>query len=68
MTVFCHITLSRKFEQLGTTLPTPNQYRTASGAPGQAYWQQKADYKMKITLDDNAQKIYGEEKPAFLKF
>ena len=38
----------QKFEQLGTMLPTPNVYRTASGAPGHQYWQQKADYKMKI--------------------
>ena len=51
----------RKFEQLGTMLPTPNTYRTASGAPGKDYWQQKADYKMKIVLDDNNQTITGSE-------
>lgn len=51
----------RKFEQLGTTLPTPNTYRTASGAPGKEYWQQKADYKMKLVLDDNNQTITGSE-------
>ena len=51
----------QKFEQLGTMLPTPNVYRTASGAPGHEYWQQKADYKMKITLDDNNQTITGSE-------
>ena len=34
---------ANKFEQLGTILPTPNEYRTASGAPGPKYWQQKAD-------------------------
>ena len=51
----------QKFEQLGTVLPTPNTYRTASGAPGHEYWQQKADYKMKITLDDNNQSITGSE-------
>ena len=32
-----------KFEQLGTILPTPNEYRTASGAPGPKYWQQRCD-------------------------
>jgi hypothetical protein len=32
-----------KFEQLGTILPTPNEQRTASGAPGAKYWQQRAD-------------------------
>ena len=51
----------QKFEQLGTMLPTPNVYRTASGAPGHQYWQQKADYKMKIALDDNNQTITGSE-------
>ncbi len=50
-----------KFKQLGTELPTPNVYRTASGAPGPDYWQQQADYDMKIRLDDANQRIYGEE-------
>jgi len=50
-----------KFEQLGTMLPTPNSTRSASGAPGAAYWQQKADYVMEIHLDDNKQKISGKE-------
>lgn len=52
---------SNKFEQMGTMLPTPNSYRSASGAPGSAYWQQKADYKIKVTLDDENQRISGEE-------
>ena len=30
---------ANKFEQLGTILPTPNEQRTASGAPGPKYWQ-----------------------------
>jgi len=50
-----------KFRQLKQELATPNVYRTASGAPGHEYWQQKADYKMKIRLDDENQRIYGEE-------
>ncbi len=50
-----------KFKQLGQELPTPNSYRSASGAPGHEYWQQKADYVMNIELDDDKQKIYGEE-------
>ena len=41
-----------KFEQLGTILPTPNEYRTASGAPGPKYWQQRADYIIKAELDE----------------
>jgi hypothetical protein len=51
-----------KFEQLGTDLPTPNEYRTASGAPGHAYWQQKVDYQIAVTLDDKKQRITGTEK------
>ncbi|QIA08411.1 M1 family metallopeptidase [Draconibacterium halophilum] len=50
-----------KFRQLKQELSTPNVYRTASGAPGHEYWQQKADYKMAIRLDDENQRIYGEE-------
>ena len=51
----------RKFEQLGSELPTPNTYRTGSGAPGKDYWQQRADYVMDLTLDDESQKITGKE-------
>jgi hypothetical protein len=36
-------------------------YRTASGAPGHEYYQQRADYDMSITLDDDTQRIYGEQ-------
>ncbi len=51
----------RKFEQLGTEVPTPNSYRTGSGAPGKDYWQQKVDYTMKVTLNDDNQSITGSE-------
>ncbi|HMN91248.1 MAG TPA: M1 family peptidase, partial [Saprospiraceae bacterium] len=50
-----------KFRQLGTELPTPNNFRTASGAPGHEYWQQRADYNIKVELDDDKQRIVGEE-------
>ncbi|HEU4472676.1 MAG TPA: M1 family metallopeptidase [Flavisolibacter sp.] len=50
-----------KFEQLGTILPTPNEYRTASGAPGPKYWQQRCDYDIKATLDEAALKLTGSE-------
>jgi len=50
-----------KFEQLGTTLPTPNSYRTASGAPGKDYWQQQADYTISVELNDENQRISGTE-------
>ena len=51
----------KKFEQLGTQLPTPNEYRTGSGAPGPDYWQQQADYKIAVELDDENQRITGSE-------
>ena len=56
------LTAQKKFEQLGTDLPTPNSYRTASGAPGHEYYQQKADYEMDIILDDDNQRISGKIK------
>ena len=55
-------TNTNSFRQLYDVLPTPNVYRNAAGAPGYMYWQQRADYKMKIRLDDENQRIYGEEK------
>ena len=36
-----------KFRQLDELLPTPTGTRTASGAPGHAYWQQRADYRIR---------------------
>jgi hypothetical protein len=50
-----------KFKQLKEELATPNVYRTASGAPGHAYYQQKASYVINVTLDDENQKITGKE-------
>src|SRR5215213_7544095 len=50
-----------KFEQLGSILPTPNEYRTASGAPGPRYWQQRCDYDIKGTLDEKNLKFNGTE-------
>jgi hypothetical protein len=41
-----------KFRQMYNEMATPNMFRTASGAPGPAYYQQKADYKMNLELDD----------------
>ncbi len=51
-----------KFRQLDELLPTPNVYRTASGAPGHAYWQQRADYVIRASLDENKHQITGSEK------
>jgi hypothetical protein len=55
------VTSQTKFAQLDVELPTPNEYRTAGGAPGHNYYQQKADYKMTIRIDDATQKLIGEE-------
>jgi hypothetical protein len=49
------------FEQLGTILPSPNEYRTASGAPGPKYWQQRCDYDIRCNLDENNQRLSGQE-------
>jgi hypothetical protein len=49
------------FKQLEELLPTPNNYRTASGAPGHEYWQQRADYDMNIELDDENRRLFGTE-------
>ncbi|HBK89092.1 MAG TPA: aminopeptidase [Cytophagales bacterium] len=50
-----------KFEQLDQLLPTPNEYRTGSGAPGPKYWQQRADYAINAELNDDNQSITGSE-------
>jgi len=54
-------TNQNKFKQLKDELATPNSQHTASGAPGVKYTQQKVDYNMDIILDDDNQKIYGNE-------
>jgi len=54
-------TNQNKFRQLYNEFSTPNDYRTASGAPGAAYYQQRADYVMDIKIDDETQRLYGEE-------
>jgi len=53
------------FRQMYDLLPTANTYRTATGAPGHEYYQQRADYNIKVELDDENQKIYGEETITF---
>jgi hypothetical protein len=50
-----------KFSQMYAEMATPNMFRTASGAPGPAYYQQRADYKINLELDDKASKMYGSE-------
>ena len=50
-----------KFSQMYDLLATPNMFRTASGAPGPAYYQQQADYKIDIELDDKNSRLSGSE-------
>ena len=50
-----------KFRQLKDVLPTPNNRRTASGAPGYEYTQQKVDYVMNIRIDENTNRLFGDE-------
>jgi len=54
-------TNQNKFRQLYTELPTPNVYRTASGAPGHKYWQQKADYQIEVELNEDDHTLSGSE-------
>ncbi|MGB0579302.1 MAG: M1 family metallopeptidase [Limisphaerales bacterium] len=49
------------FRQLDEIWPTPNEIRRPSGAPGKAYWQQRADYSINIELDDAKQTLTGSE-------
>ncbi len=64
-----------RFYQIDQWLPTPNDQRTASGAPGPEYWQQRADYQISVTLDDDNQRIsavakidYHNESPHLLNY
>ncbi|MEY3351288.1 MAG: hypothetical protein RIQ50_1399, partial [Bacteroidota bacterium] len=41
-----------RFEQLDYLLQDPNEYRTASGAPGPKYWQQRADYDINVEINE----------------
>ncbi len=50
-----------KFEQLGTTLPTANNYRNMDGSPGPDYWQQRVDYDIECSLDEKEQRLDGKE-------
>lgn len=66
LVVFCTVNAQQKsrvdkFKQLKEEFATPNVYRTASGAPGHQYYQQKADYVIDLELDDEKQVIKGIE-------
>ncbi|WP_245574778.1 M1 family metallopeptidase [Gaetbulibacter saemankumensis] len=55
-----------KFEPLDNLIQPANTYRTASGAPGKAYWQQQANYKIKATLDEKNNILSGEETITYI--
>src|SRR5690554_1008042 len=64
-----------KFRQLDEVLPTPNVYRNAAGEPGENYWQQQADYTIKVRLDEEKRRIdaqqtilYHNNSPYSLKY
>ncbi|MCV6628032.1 MAG: aminopeptidase, partial [Cellvibrionaceae bacterium] len=64
-----------KFRQLDEVLPTPNIYRNAAGEPGQQYWQQQVDYKIKARLLEDKRRIeasqqvfYKNNSPYTLKY
>ena len=54
-------TNQNKFKQLYDEFATPNMYRTGSGAPGPAYYQQQADYKMDLEINDETAVLTGYE-------
>ena len=53
--------VENKFKQLNQQIATPNIYRTAAGYPGHGYWQNRADYVIDVTVDDEKQRINGFE-------
>ncbi len=55
-----------KFRQLEEHLPTPNVYRTGSGAPGHQYWQQKVDYDIEVRLDEKARQVHGNASISYV--
>ena len=56
----------KRFAQLETLLPTPGLTRSASGAPGPQYWQQRADYRIKVSLDEQRRRISGVETITYM--
>ena len=46
-------------------LPSPNAVRTGSGEPGPGYWQQRADYVIRATLDTAGRSVRGEERSTY---
>ena len=56
----------KRFAQLDTLLPTPGVTRTASGAPGAQYWQQRADYRIKVRLDEKRHRLIASQSITYM--
>ena len=54
------------FAQLDTLLPTPGVTRAASGAPGAQYWQQRADYRIQVTLDEKRHRLSAKQTITYM--
>lgn len=54
------------FKSIEPELPSPNSYRTGSGAPGHEYWQNRADYQIEVSLDDSLKRIKGKETITYI--
>ncbi len=54
-----------KFQQLDSSIPTPSTIRNASGAPGSAYWQNRADYDIRVELDDEKRSLRGDARVTY---
>jgi hypothetical protein len=54
------------FAQLDSLLPTPGVTRTASGAPGAQYWQQRADYRIKVKLDEQRRRLTATQSITYM--
>ena len=55
-----------KFEQLDYLLPTPNDFRSGTGAPGPRYWQQRADYVIDAEIDEPNNRLNGKETITYI--
>jgi len=57
-----------KFQQLDQLLPSPNAQRNAAGAPGPAYWQNRADYTIEASLDEKTHRLTGRGTITYRNF
>ena len=53
------------FRQLEEAWPAPSEVRLASGAPGPKYWQQLADYDLKIELNEKKHLLTGSGRVSY---